>query len=100
MDLTLVSLLLRATARAAPPCATLAALGQRQPVGIAVTGQLAQVDQGVHVADAGHDGDRVQAAHDEGADAVGRVDEVCTPVMMPFSNLVNTGPMAARSGNR
>ena len=49
--------------------------GQRQPVGIAVAGQLAQVDQGVHVVDAGHDGDRVQAAHDEGADAVGQGDE-------------------------
>ena len=49
--------------------------GQRQPVGVAVAGQLTQIDQGVHVVDTGHDGDRVQAAHEEGADAVGQGDE-------------------------
>ena len=49
--------------------------GQRQPVGVAVTGQLTQIDQGVHVVDTGDHSDRIQAAHDEGADAVGHGDQ-------------------------
>ena len=43
--------------------------GQGQPVGEAKLGQLAKVDQGVHMVDTGHNGDGVQTAHDEGTDA-------------------------------
>ena len=49
--------------------------GQRQPEGQAVLGQLAQVDDGVHVVDAGHNGDGVQAAHHKGTDAEGQGDQ-------------------------
>ena len=49
--------------------------GQGQPVGEAKLGQLAKVDQGVHMVDTGHNGDGVQTAHDEGTDAERQLDQ-------------------------
>ena len=48
---------------------------QRQPVGVAELGQLAEVDDGVHVVDTGHNGDGIQTAHDEGTDAERQLDQ-------------------------
>ena len=49
--------------------------GQGEPVGHAVHGQLAHVDDGVHVVDAGHHGCGVQTAHDETAQAQGKSEQ-------------------------
>ena len=49
--------------------------GQRQPVCVAELGQLAEVNDRVHMVNAGHDGDGIQTAHDEGTDAEGQLDE-------------------------
>ena len=74
-DLVLPLRLLRATARVAAPWPMLAAEARGSQVGDAVHGQLAHINDGVHMMDTGHHGGGVEAAHDEAADAEGQGEQ-------------------------